>query len=97
MRFVLYVRPHLNPLPQERKQPLAAFGFADDRPANPVARFFKLTADNSPSPQTGVGGEGRGEVARETNSARTGRGKRPCQNQFGMGETACEDGNGNAS
>ena len=31
----------LNPLPQERKSPLADSGFADDCPANPVAGFSK--------------------------------------------------------
>jgi hypothetical protein len=45
------------PLPQERKWLLAGFGFADERPANPVARIFKATANDSPSPW----GEGRDE------------------------------------
>jgi hypothetical protein len=52
----------LNPLPQERKSPLADYGFADDRPANPVAQIFKRTADGSPSPW----GEGRVEGDRYT-------------------------------
>ena len=52
------------PLPQERKQLQADSDFADDRPANPAAGFkrdggfFSLSAN-------GVGGEGRGEVARD--------------------------------
>jgi hypothetical protein len=29
------------PLPQERKSPLDGSGFANDRPANPVAHFLK--------------------------------------------------------
>jgi hypothetical protein len=29
---------------------LAGFGFAEERPANPGARIFKGTADDSPSP-----------------------------------------------
>ena len=54
------------PLPQERKSPAAI----------PVLRMIigpiqsrvsKKTANDSPSPPTGVGGEGRGEVARDTN------------------------------
>ena len=52
----------LNPLPQERKSPLADSGFADDRPANSVAQIFKETAGNSPSPW----GEGRVEGERYT-------------------------------
>ena len=36
---------------------LAGFGFADERPANPVARISKETANDSPSPW----GEGRDE------------------------------------
>jgi hypothetical protein len=52
----------LNPLPRERKSPLADSGFADDRPANPVERIFKETANNSPSPW----GEGRDEGERYT-------------------------------
>jgi hypothetical protein len=44
------------------------FWFGDGCPANPVARIFKEAADDSPSPPTRVGGEGRGEVARKTKS-----------------------------
>jgi hypothetical protein len=38
------------PLPQERKRLLADSGFAGDCPTNSVARIFKETANNSPSP-----------------------------------------------
>jgi|ERR1017187_906437 hypothetical protein len=71
------------PLPQERKSPWHVFIFSADRPANPVARFSRETANDSPSPPTGVGGEGRGEVARDTNYLMAGRkdhGKRPTAN-----------------
>ena len=44
----------------ERKLPLTDSGFADDRPANPVVRIFKETANDSPSPW----GEGRDEGGR---------------------------------
>jgi hypothetical protein len=46
----------------------AANGFwlAENCPANPVARIFEETADDSLSPPTGVGEERRGEVARGT-------------------------------
>jgi hypothetical protein len=61
MKFVGYTLAlTFYPLPQERKWLLGGFGFADDCPANPVARIFKDTADDSPSP----GGEGRGEGGR---------------------------------
>jgi len=84
------------PLPQERKSPAHVFIFSADHPANPVARFFKETANDSPSPPTGVGGEGRGEVARDTNywvadckvwpAARTGaKGQRPTHGRAGAG------------
>jgi hypothetical protein len=36
--------------PGEKEQLLHVAGFADDRPANPVARIFKGTANDSPSP-----------------------------------------------
>jgi hypothetical protein len=49
------------PLPRERKWQLAGFGCADERPANPVARIFMETANDSPSPW----GEGRVEGGRE--------------------------------
>jgi hypothetical protein len=62
MNFVLTLALTLNPLPQERKSPLADSGFADDRPANSVAQIFKETADNSPFPW----GEGRVEGERYT-------------------------------
>ena len=48
------------PLPQERKWQLAGIGCVDERPANPVARIFMETANNSPSPW----GEGRDEGGR---------------------------------
>ena len=105
MRFVFYARPHLSPLPQERKSPLADSDFADDRPANSVARIFKHTENDSPSPW----GEGRDEGGREQRT-NDGRLQRPCQplkpthlapgdencrrqNHFGMddaGEVPCE-------
>jgi hypothetical protein len=50
MKFVLTLALTLNPLPQERKSPLADSGFTDERPANSVARIFKKTANGSPSP-----------------------------------------------
>jgi len=43
--------------PGEKEQHSHISDFADDRPANPVARIFRKPADDSPSP----GGEGRGE------------------------------------
>jgi len=45
------------PLPQERKWPQSISRFAADHPANPAARMFKETANDSPSPW----GEGRDE------------------------------------
>jgi hypothetical protein len=45
------------PLPQERKWLPADSGFADEYSANPVARIFKGTVNDSPSPW----GEGRDE------------------------------------
>jgi hypothetical protein len=42
---------------------LGVFGFADDRPANPVVRIFKKTANDSPSPW----GEDRDEGGRGHN------------------------------
>jgi hypothetical protein len=61
--FVFYARPHLNPLP--RGEDFSNHGLGDliDCPANPGARIFKGTADNSPSPW----GEGRVEGGRSTN------------------------------
>ena len=55
-------RPHLYPLPQERKSPLDDSGFAMNCPANPVAGFAKGAAHVAPSPW----GEGRDEGGRET-------------------------------
>ena len=52
---------------QEKEQPLAGFGFADSRPANPVAGFSKDAAKISPSPPTELGE--RAGVARSTNFA----------------------------
>ena len=43
--------------PGEKEQLLFVSVLLADCPANPVARIFKETANNSPSP----GGEGRGE------------------------------------
>jgi hypothetical protein len=69
---------------QERKSPLADSGFADDRPANPVARIFKETANDSPSPPTELGE--RVGVARELKSTLliTDEENCRCQNHFGM-------------
>jgi hypothetical protein len=64
MNLVLTPALTFYPLPQERKWLLDGSGLADGRPANPVARIFKATADDSPSPW----GEGRDEGGRETNS-----------------------------
>jgi len=61
MKFVFYVRPHPGLLPQEKEKLRAGFGFADERPANPVARISKQTENDSPSPW----GEGRDEGGRE--------------------------------
>jgi hypothetical protein len=47
-------------LPQEKVRPSLAFGYANDHPANPVARIFKRTDNDSPSPW----GEGRDEEDR---------------------------------
>ncbi len=46
--------------PGEKEQQPHVSGFADERPANPVARIFRKAASGSPSP----GGEGRGEDGR---------------------------------
>jgi hypothetical protein len=54
-KFVLTLALTFFPLPQERKPPLADSRFEDDRPANPVARIFKETANDSPSPPTELG------------------------------------------
>ena len=62
--FCFDARPHLFPLPQERTTWRTASGWRESCPANPVARIFKETADDSPSPW----GEGRDEGGRETNS-----------------------------
>jgi hypothetical protein len=48
MKYVFNARLTFYPLLQERKQLLAGFGFADDRPENPVARIFRKTTNNSP-------------------------------------------------
>ena len=57
---MFYARPHLNPL--SRGEDFSNHGLGDliDYPANPGARLFKGTADNSPSPW----GEGRVEGGR---------------------------------
>ena len=44
------------------------FWFSADRPANPVARFFKKAECDSPSPE----GEGRGEDGRKKTAASLG-------------------------
>ena len=46
----LNVRPHLNPLPQERTSPATLSGFAADHHANPVASFTRDADIISPSP-----------------------------------------------
>src|ERR1035441_9759196 len=63
----VFLRPP-SPVSSPPGEDNAANGFwqAEICPANPVARISKETADNPPSPPTIVGGEGRGEVARET-------------------------------
>jgi len=59
----------LYPLPEERKWPLAGFGFADDHPANPASRIFKGTANDSPSQslahRMGEGGPAKRDRVRE--------------------------------
>ncbi len=77
MKFVLTLALTLNPLPQERKSPLADSGLADDRPANSVAQIFKRTANGSPSPW----GEGGVEGERYTKLHPRGN---PRGNRFGM-------------
>src|ERR1035437_8826153 len=59
---LFYARPHLCPLP--RREDFSNHGLGDliDCPANPGARIFKGTADDSPSPW----GEGRVEGGRST-------------------------------
>ena len=56
----IYDRPHPNLLPGEKERPAHVFRFAEDRPANPVARIFRKAADDTPSPW----GEGRDEGER---------------------------------
>ena len=46
----LYARPHLTSSPPGEEIAAARFCFADERPANPVVRIFKGTANDSPSP-----------------------------------------------
>jgi hypothetical protein len=60
MKFVFYARPQPDPAMREEGTAIAGFLFANDRPANPVARIFKKTENDSPSP----GGEGRDEGGR---------------------------------
>jgi hypothetical protein len=64
-KFVLTLALTFYPLPQERKSAAQVFIFSADHPINPVACISKDAANVSPSPPTGVGGEGRGEVARD--------------------------------
>jgi hypothetical protein len=56
---------NLIPLCGKKEQLLHVSGCADDRPANPVARIFKETADDSPSQslahRMGEGGRRPGE------------------------------------
>ena len=95
-KFVLTLALTFYPLPQERKSAAQVFIFSADHPINPVACISKDAANDSPSPPTGVGGEGRGEVARETiylvadrkvwPDARTGaKGQRPTHGRAGTG------------
>jgi hypothetical protein len=62
INFVLTLALILIPLCGKKEQLLHVSGYADDRPANPVARIFKKTADDSPSPWV----EGRDEGGRES-------------------------------
>ena len=86
--FVLTLALNLIPLCGKKEQLLHVSGCADDRPANPVARIFKETADDSPSPW----GEGRDEGGRESKAdgahpqtGRTGRALRTPQSEFRIG------------
>ena len=44
-KLVLTLALTFYPLPQERKSPLDDFVFSEDRPANPVAGYFKTAAN----------------------------------------------------
>jgi hypothetical protein len=59
---LFHARPHPDLLPREEGTAFARFAFSAGRPANPVARIFKPTANGSPSPW----GEGRDEGGRKT-------------------------------
>ena len=60
------VRPHPDPLPQEREQPRAASDSLSDTGANPAPDFAKTRQPIPPLP----GGEGRGEGERQPNKGR---------------------------
>ena len=49
-KLVFLNRPHPDLLPQEKEQLLFVSILSDDCPANPAARIFKETANDSPSP-----------------------------------------------
>jgi Chitobiase/beta-hexosaminidase C-terminal domain len=55
-----YVRPHPDPLPQEREQPSGIFVFSNTLPANPTLDFSNKLETILPL----LGGEGRGEGGR---------------------------------
>ena len=59
------------PLPRGEEMAFGRFRFCGRLSSQSRRAFFKKTARVSPSPPTGVGGEGRGEVARETNFGAT--------------------------
>jgi hypothetical protein len=67
VNFILFTRPSPWPSPirWEREQQWTFFALPVAHPANPVAGISKTAARVSPSPPTIVGGEGRGEVARQ--------------------------------
>jgi hypothetical protein len=50
-KFVLTLALILTFSPGEKEQRSHVFGFANDRLANPIARIFKKTANDSPSPR----------------------------------------------
>ena len=87
-KMVLTLALTFYPLPRGEEITIAQSRFCERLPGQSSRAFFKETANDSPSPPTGVGGEGRGEVARETNylvAGRKDRGKRPTQGRAGAG------------
>ena len=66
-KFVLTLALTFYPLPLGEEISTGRFRFCGEMPGQSRRGFFKKTANGSPSPPTGVGGEGWGEVARETN------------------------------